>query len=71
MSQTLTEMLRRVIADSGETLSQLARETGVTQPQLSRFMKGERSLTLESASKLFDYFGLRVEEKPAKKGKKK
>ena len=73
--QELAEMLRSAIRDSGKSLSQIARESGVSQPQLTRFLSGERSLTLTSAASLFDCFGIKVEPpakaKPAKKKPRK
>jgi plasmid maintenance system antidote protein VapI len=71
----LAALLRKSIRDSGQSLNALAQECGVDSGQLSRFMREERSLTLESVEKLLRYFGLRVQPasdvKPAKKKGKK
>lgn len=56
--------LKEAIRDSGLSLNEIARQTGVSDPQLSRFMRGERSLTLGSAAKLFDFFELKVQRPP-------
>jgi transcriptional regulator with XRE-family HTH domain len=57
-SSPLIGTLRRHILDSGVSLNELARRTGVSDPQLSRFVRGTRSLTLPAAEKLAIYFGL-------------
>ena len=49
---TLSEQLRAAIVDSGLSLQQLARETGVDAGSLSRFVRAERTLTLDSADRL-------------------
>jgi transcriptional regulator with XRE-family HTH domain len=45
---------------SGLSLNELAKRCGVSAPQLSRFVRGERSLTLDSADRLFRFLGLKV-----------
>lgn len=52
--------LKQAIRDAGVSLNELARRAGVSQGQLSRFVRGERNLSLESASKLMIALGLRV-----------
>ncbi|MCH7728157.1 MAG: helix-turn-helix domain-containing protein [Planctomycetes bacterium] len=64
-----TEALRNEIDGSGLTLYRIAKDAGLSYSVLSRFYHGERSLTLESADKLAEYFGLEV--KPKAKGKRK
>ena len=56
----VAEQLRRAIAGCGKSLNQLARETGVHQAQLSRFLRKERSLQLTAAAKLCAHLGLRL-----------
>lgn len=55
---TISGVLRQAIANSGMSLNALAVETGVNHGQLSRFIRSERSLTLGSAERLAEYFGL-------------
>jgi plasmid maintenance system antidote protein VapI len=55
---TLTEVLRRAIADSGKALIALERETGIQRMSLSRFVAGKQSLRLDVADKLAAHFGL-------------
>lgn len=54
----LVDALRRAIKECGLSYGELARRTGVSQPQLSRFANGERSLRLQAAAKVCDYLGL-------------
>jgi predicted transcriptional regulator len=56
----LVEQLRQAIRDSGLSLGQLERASGIGRDQLSRFVRGERGLGLEAAGRLFDTLGLRV-----------
>jgi transcriptional regulator with XRE-family HTH domain len=56
----LVGAIRQAVRKCGLSLNELSRRSGVSQPQLSRFMREERSLTLDSASKLIDCLPLRV-----------
>jgi plasmid maintenance system antidote protein VapI len=47
-------------------VNQVAREAGVNQGSLSRFINGKRSLTLPVAERLMVFFGLRVVEPKGK-----
>ena len=60
MKSPLTDPLRQAIVDSGKPLLTLAEETGVARASLIRFRRGERSLRLDVADKLANYFGLRL-----------
>ncbi len=57
---SLQEQLRQAIEDSGATLYAIAKGSGIAYPVLYRFARGERDLTLATASKLADYFGMRL-----------
>jgi len=59
-NQTMADVLRRAIRESGKTINAVATAAGVPQPVLHRFLAGERDLTLRSAQKLVDYFGLEL-----------
>lgn len=52
--------LRRAIAEAGVSLNQLGREAGVDPAQLSRFVRGTRTLTLKAAAKVCARLGLRL-----------
>src|SRR4051794_8753908 len=54
----LIAQIQKAIRESGKSLSQLGKEARVTQPQLSRFLRGERTLTLPAAEKLCEALGL-------------
>jgi transcriptional regulator with XRE-family HTH domain len=56
----LIAVLKDAIRESGLSLTELAKQGGVSQAQLSRFMLGQRTLTLRSAAKVFDVLKLEV-----------
>jgi hypothetical protein len=56
----LAGQLRQAVRMSGCSLNGLAHASGVTQSQLSRFMRAERTLTLTAAGKLCATLGLRL-----------
>lgn len=58
--QTIGAILRTMIRESGATVAAIAREAGIAQPVLYRFVSGERDLTLRTADKLVAYFGLEL-----------
>jgi transcriptional regulator with XRE-family HTH domain len=74
----LVEQLREAIRRSGQTLNQLSGVCGVGRDRLSRFLRGERDLTLSAAEQICRALGLRLtrgdeppaEEKGKPKGKK-
>jgi plasmid maintenance system antidote protein VapI len=65
--RTITETLKSMIADSGESVNAIARGAGIPQPVLWRFVNDQRDLTLRTAEKLIAYFGLelRLHEGPS------
>lgn len=68
----LEGQLRAAIAKSGLSVYRLAKDSGVSQPVLCRFVNGQRDITLTTASKLAEALGLEL--KPVKgkaKSKKK
>jgi transcriptional regulator with XRE-family HTH domain len=56
----LVEQLRDAIRRSGQSLNQLSKASGVGSNQLSRFMRGVRTLTLPAAEKLCRVLRLRL-----------
>jgi hypothetical protein len=68
--QKLTEQLRLAVATSGRTLGEFARDTGLDKSALSRFVNGERGLSMEAFDIVGDYLGLRIvaDQPKAKKG---
>ena len=68
----LVEGLRGAIQDSGQSLNQLGKQAGVDHGRLSRFVRGERDLTLAAAGRLCHVLGLRLVGKAAEEdGRKK
>jgi hypothetical protein len=65
----MTNVIRQLqdaIRQSGRSLRDLARETDVGADRLSRFMRGQRSLTLPGVAKLCDVLGLELRSKREK-----
>jgi N6-adenosine-specific RNA methylase IME4/predicted XRE-type DNA-binding protein len=58
-SNRLASLVRDVILSSGLSQHQIARETGLRQPSLSKFLKGG-SIKIESLGVLLDYLDLEV-----------
>ena len=76
----LERQLRDAVNKSGLSLNEIERRCGVSHAVLSRFLRGDRTLTLPIASKLCQLLGLRLTmdsppagqpEPPAKKGRKR
>jgi transcriptional regulator with XRE-family HTH domain len=69
----VVEQLRQAIRGSGQTLNQLSQRCGVGRDRLSRFLRGERDLTLEAAEKVCRVLRLelspctRASDQPAEK----
>ncbi|MCP4510894.1 MAG: helix-turn-helix transcriptional regulator [Fuerstiella sp.] len=57
---TMSGSIRQVLVDSEYSLNAIAGETGVSQPQLSRFVNGERGLSVGSLDILCDFLGLEL-----------
>jgi transcriptional regulator with XRE-family HTH domain len=60
----VTETLQEAIRNSGLSLNQLGRESGVGPDRLSRFMTGKRGLTNDAIDKLCSALGLRLMSDP-------
>jgi plasmid maintenance system antidote protein VapI len=67
-AETLSDVLRRTILDSGKALIAIERETGVQRMSIARFLEGKTSLRLDKADKLAAYFGLKLRPARRKKG---
>ena len=57
---TMAEVLRKAVREPGLSVNAVAKAAGIAQPVLHRFVTGERDLTLDTAQKLADYFGLEL-----------
>ena len=67
----LLDAIRRAVEASGQTRYAISKGSGVTQGQLSRLVRGERGLSIESAERLADYLGLRITIEPKAKTTKR
>ena len=69
----ITDPLRRAIREADVTIYRIAKDSGIASTVVARFYKGERDLTLSTADKLADYFGLELQprKKPAAKRKRR
>ena len=54
---TLRDELRAAIEASGKSANQIAKESGIDQSTISRFLLGKNP-TLDTVEKLAEYFGL-------------
>jgi len=59
-SLTIVDELREAILNSGQTEYRVSKESGVAQPILNRFLRGERGISLETAAKVARYLGLHL-----------
>ena len=57
---TLSEALKKAILDSEMKPVQIAREAGIDQGMITRFVNDERDLRLETASKIAEVVGARL-----------
>jgi len=57
---TMTDALKRAIAECGLPMLTLEQRTGVKRQSIVRFMAGTQSLRLDMADKLAAYFGLEL-----------
>jgi transcriptional regulator with XRE-family HTH domain len=68
----LEQQLRDAFRQSGWSIYRLAKDSGVSQPVVSRFVNEKRGITLATASKLAEVLGLELVSKkkkaPANKG---
>ena len=67
---TVMDDLRKAIRGSGETPYAIAKGAGVDKSMLSRMLREERVLTLESAEKVAAYLGLEIVVKKRSKRKR-
>ena len=65
----LTDQLRQYVERSGKSLYRISQETGIGQSGLSRFMRAERGLSLESIDTLAEYLGLELVKRRGKRAK--
>jgi len=67
----LSDELREAIERSGQSRYSIWQQTGIDQGSLSKFMDGERGLSIESIDKLADLLGLHICAADAKRSRPK
>ena len=63
-SDSLTYALKQAIRDSGQTEYQIAKQAGVSQIVISRFISGQRDIRMATADKLAGVLGLKLQANP-------
>src|SRR5262245_14898694 len=72
-----SDQIRQAVRDCGSSRYVLAKQLGISESTISRFMAGNRGLTLDLLDKLADVLGLQVVftvqrvQRPARRGRKK
>jgi transcriptional regulator with XRE-family HTH domain len=56
----LKEQLREAIRQCGQSLNQLSKVCGVGNDRLSRFMRGDRGLTIDAVERICEALRLRL-----------
>ena len=67
--QTLSDSIRQAIANAGQSQCEIAQAIGISPGILSRFMRAERSMNLDTADKVCAYLSLELRE-VVKRGRK-
>ena len=57
---SLTEQLRQAIDDSGLSLNAISKATGTPYAAIHGFVNNDREITLKTADKLVELFGMRL-----------
>jgi transcriptional regulator with XRE-family HTH domain len=65
---TVLDVVRKAIAFDIRSVSQIARDSGVSQSQLSRLMNGERDIAVFTLEKLAPSLGMCLRIEPVTEG---
>jgi transcriptional regulator with XRE-family HTH domain len=65
------EQLKEAVRESGLSLNQIEKASGVGREQLSRFLRDQRTLTLPAVAKLCTALGYRLVKVDPPAGRKK
>jgi transcriptional regulator with XRE-family HTH domain len=57
---SFSDQVRRAIEASGKSRYRICKEAGIDKAAMSRFMSGERGLTLRVLDRLAEYLGLEL-----------
>ena len=66
---TIREMIQDAHRASGRSIADVARESDLQQPTLSRYLSGKRELTSERLGRLLKTLGFSVQHKARKRRK--
>ena len=64
----MKEQLREAIRGSGKSLNQLSGVIGIGRDRLSRFLRGERSLSLDAAERICNALQLQLNPADVREG---
>jgi transcriptional regulator with XRE-family HTH domain len=67
---SVTDQLREAILQSGQSLNQLSKASGVDSGRLSRFVRKERDLTLDAVDKICRALGYHLEKDKPRRARK-
>lgn len=59
-NKTISDQLRDILENCGQTRYRIAKATGISEPTLSRFTTGSRGLPMKTLDKLGLYLGLEI-----------
>ena len=65
---TVSDQLKQAIVSSGKTCYEIAKESGVSESALSRFLSGKRSLKLVSVDRLCQVLGIELQKISGQQG---
>ena len=56
----MTDQMRRLLRDCGQSCYAISKQTGVSEPTLSRFLSGERGLSGKAQDRIGELLGWEV-----------
>ncbi len=59
-SKKISEQIRAAIDQAGVTRYRISKDTGISESMLSKFMSGDRGLSMEYLDLLGEYLGLEI-----------
>lgn len=68
IGELLRVAIQEAIWDRGIQQAEVARLAGLSEAQVSRFRRGERSLSFEAIDRILDVLGLEVVIRPRERG---
>jgi len=63
MRESITDQLRKAIESAGVSRYEIAKQTGVAQQTLSKFVLRERGISLTALDAVAEYLGLELVER--------